>query len=68
MKIWAECGIIIDMEKIKAQLAEVIKRLFGADLEPEVTVAPEDTGADFASNAAMRLAKVLHKSPMAIAQ
>lgn len=68
MKIWVECGIIIDMEKIKAQLAEVIKRLFGADLEPEVTVAPEDTGADFASNAAMRLAKVLHKSPMAIAQ
>lgn len=68
MKIWVECGIIIDMEKIKVQLAEVIKRLFGADLEPEVTVAPEDTGVDFASNAAMRLAKVLHKSPMAIAQ
>lgn len=50
------------------QLEQIVKRLFDADLSVELTVAPEDTGADYASNVAMRLAKVAHKAPMVIAE
>lgn len=56
------------MEEIQTQLKVAIKELFGVDLEPEVTPAPDDTGADYASNVAMRLAKVAHKAPFAIAE
>lgn len=51
------------MEEIRKQLAETVKRLFGVEIEPEVTPAPEDTGADYASNVAMKLAKEVRKNP-----
>ena len=56
------------MEEIQTQLEQVVKRLFGDEIVPELAVAPEETGADYASNIAMRLAKVAHKAPVAIAE
>ena len=56
------------MEDIKKQLKTAIMGLFGVEIEPEVTLAPEETGADYASNVAMRLAKVARKAPIAIAE
>lgn len=50
------------------QLIQVVWQLFGVEMELELTMAPAETGADFASNVAMKLAKVAHKSPMAIAE
>lgn len=50
------------------QLTEVVKRLFGAEVTPELTVAPDDTGADYASNIALKLAKVAGKSPREVAE
>lgn len=55
------------MEDIRKRLAEVIKRLFDVEVEVEITSAPEETGADYASNVAMKLAKVAHKAPIMIA-
>ncbi len=63
-----KCAIIIDMEKIQKQLEQVVRQLFGNDLLVELTVAPEETGSDYASNVAMKLAKVAHKAPMMIAE
>ena len=63
-----KCAIIIDMKEIQAQLELVVKQLFDVDLPVELTVAPEETGADYASNIAMRLAKVAHKAPIVIAE
>lgn len=63
-----KCAIIIDMEKIQKQLKQVVRQLFGNDLLVELTVAPEETGSDYASNVAMKLAKVAHKAPMMIAE
>ena len=56
------------MEKIREVLKKVIYALYGVELEADVTVAPEGTGADYATNVAMRLAKVAHKAPMIIAE
>ena len=56
------------MEKIRTELKKVILDIFGVEVEPMVTEAPEDTGADFASNVAFILAKELHKAPREIAQ
>lgn len=55
------------MEEIQAQLSQIVKQLFDVEMPVELTVAPEGTGADYASNIAMRLAKLAHKAPMAIA-
>lgn len=55
------------MEEIRKQLAEIVKRLFGVEIEPEVTPAPEEMGADYASNVAMKLAKEVHKNPREVA-
>lgn len=55
------------MEKIKNRLAEIIKELFGVEVESGVTPAPENTGADYASNVAMKLAKEVGKNPREIA-
>ncbi len=63
-----KCAIIIDMEKIQKQLEQVVRQLFGNDLLVELTAAPEETGSDYASNVAMKLAKVAHKAPMMIAK
>ncbi len=56
------------MGKIKKGLEEVIRRIFGVEETVELVVAPEETGADYASNVAMKLAKQARKSPMAIAE
>lgn len=55
------------MEEVKRKLEEAILQAYGIKAEAIVTVAPEDTGADFASNVAMQLAKLVHKAPVAIA-
>ena len=56
------------MQELKNSLGDIIKELFGIEIEPEVTVAPEGVEADFSSNVAMRLAGQLHKAPMEIAE
>ena len=56
------------MESIAKKLKEVIQKLFGVEVEPEVTVAPEKFEADYASNVAMRLAGQLGRSPREIAE
>lgn len=56
------------MEEVKQKLEAAIERVYGVKAEASVTVAPEDTGADFASNVAMQLAKLVHKAPVAIAE
>ena len=55
------------MQEILAELKKVIKDLYGLDFVPEVTVSPGNIDADYSSNAALKLAKELHKSPMKIA-
>ena len=55
------------MQEILAELKKVIKDLYGLDFVPEVTVSPGNIDADYSSNAALKLAKELHKSPMEIA-
>lgn len=55
------------MEEVKRKLEAAISQVYGVKAEAIVTVAPEDTGADFASNVAMQLAKLVHKAPVAIA-
>lgn len=56
------------METIRQVLKQVVYALYGVEIEADVTVAPEGTGADYATNLAMRLAKVVHKAPMVIAE
>ena len=56
------------MEEIKKQLQQAIKKVLGQEIEPELTVPPAETGADYATNVAMRLAKPLRKAPMLIAE
>lgn len=55
------------MEEIRRDLREVTEELYGVKVEPEVVVAPGDTGADYATNVAMRLVKILKKNPKEIA-
>lgn len=56
------------MEEIRKKLEKAIGELFDVKVEVNVTTAPENTGADYASNIAMQLAKLVHKPPMVIAQ
>ncbi|MBR3052460.1 arginine--tRNA ligase [Candidatus Saccharibacteria bacterium] len=56
------------MQEIREVLKGVIKELYGIDFEPEVTVAPENIEADYSSNIALKIAKVVRKSPMEIAE
>ena len=62
------CGIMEKMEEIQEKLKEIVSRLFSLEVVPEVTVAPENTEADFASNVAMKLSRELHKNPREIAE
>ena len=55
------------MENIRKKLAEIILEIFSVEVEPEVAPAPEGTGADFASNVAMKLAREVQKNPREIA-
>ncbi len=56
------------MEEVKQKLEAAILQVYGVKTDVVVTVAPEDTGADFASNVAMQLAKLVHKAPVVIAE
>ena len=56
------------MEEIKNKLESAINEIFGIDFDAEVAAAPAGVEADYSSNVAMKLAKVLHKSPMEIAE
>ena len=55
------------MQEFRKILKKAILDVYGIDFEPEVTVAPSNIDADFSSNAPLKLAKELHKSPMEIA-
>lgn len=56
------------MDEIKTKLEQAIRKLFDVEVQVELTIAPEDTGADYATNVAMKLVKLAHKAPMAIAE
>ena len=56
------------MDELKKRLESAVETLYGVEIEAEVTEAPAETGADYATNVAMRLAKVAHKAPMQIAE
>lgn len=57
------------MQDIKTELKKVIQDLYGLeDFEPELTPAPDNINADYSSNAPLKLAKELHKSPMQLAE
>ena len=56
------------MEKIREQLEKTIKDVFGIDFKADLSSAPENIDADYSSNAPLKLAKELHKSPMVIAE
>ncbi|MBR2766469.1 arginine--tRNA ligase [Candidatus Saccharibacteria bacterium] len=56
------------MDEIRAQLKKVIQDLYGLDFDPELTPSPDNIDADYSTNAPLKLAKVLHKSPMEIAK
>lgn len=55
------------MEQIKENLKLIIKDLYHLDFEPELTPSPDNIAADYSTNAPLKLAKDLHKNPMAIA-
>ena len=55
------------MQEIKEQLITIIKKLYNLDFDPEITPSPENIAADYSTNAPLKLAKILHKSPMEIA-
>lgn len=56
------------MEEIREKIVGAVEKLFDIKVDVSVTVAPESTGADYASNVAMQLAKVVHRAPMVIAE
>lgn len=56
------------MQNVKTELASAIKTLYGLDFEPDLTPSPENIAADYSSNAPLKLAKTLHKSPIQIAE
>ena len=56
------------MEEIRQKLKSKIKALYGFDFEPIFTPAPVNIDADYSTNAPLKLAKDLQKSPMQIAE
>ena len=56
------------MQEISAQLKKVIQDLYGLDFDPELSPSPANINADYSTNAPLKLAKVLHKSPMEISE
>ena len=56
------------MQEIREQLKQIIHDLYGLDYEPEFTPSPANIDADYSTNAPLKLAKALHKSPMEIAE
>ncbi|MBR2641010.1 arginine--tRNA ligase [Candidatus Saccharibacteria bacterium] len=56
------------MQELKDQLKKLIQDLYGLDFEPDLTPSPDSIDADYSSNAPMKLAKDLRRSPMQIAE
>ena len=56
------------MQEITDRLKKVIHDLYGLDFTPEVTPSPANIDADYSTNAPLKLAKDLHKNPIAIAE
>ena len=56
------------MEDFREQIKQAIKTLYGLDFEPDLTPAPDNIDADYSTNAPLKLAKSLHKSPMMISE
>lgn len=56
------------MDEIQQALKIVVYGLYGVEPELDVVVAPGETGADYASNVAMKLAKLVHQNPMVVAE
>ena len=56
------------MQEIETSLKKVIQDLYDLDFDPEITPSPENIDADYSSNAPLKLAKILHKSPLDIAR
>ncbi len=56
------------MQDLRLKLKKVIQDLYDLDFDPEITPSPENIDADYSSNAPLKLAKELHKSPMKIAE
>ncbi|MBR3236414.1 arginine--tRNA ligase [Candidatus Saccharibacteria bacterium] len=56
------------MQDLKDQLKKVIQDLYGLDFDLEITPSPENVDADYSTNAPLKLAKELHKSPKMIAE
>ncbi|MBR2994674.1 arginine--tRNA ligase [Candidatus Saccharibacteria bacterium] len=55
------------MQDIRDSLKKVIQDLYNLDFEPELVPSPDNIDADYSTNAPLKLAKELHKSPMQIA-
>ena len=56
------------MQDIREQLKIAIKNLYNLDFDPDVTPSPENITADYSTNAPLKLAKLLGKNPMDIAE
>ena len=56
------------MNELVLKIKNVVKELFDVDVTPEVTPAPKNTGADFSSNVAMKLAGMLKQNPRQVAE
>ena len=56
------------MEEIREEIERVVGEIFQVEEKVEMMKAPENTGADFSTNVAMKLAGKLHKNPMEIAE
>ena len=56
------------MQELKNQLKKLIQDHYGLDFNPEFTQSPENVATDYSTNAPLKLAKALHKSPMQIAE
>ena len=55
------------MDALKNKIAEIIKRLYGADVAVDFSPVPAEIEGDYSCNVAMRLAKVAGKAPRDIA-
>ncbi len=56
------------MEVVENELKAVVEKLYGGDIEVTISEVPEGVEADYASNVAMKLAKIARKAPMQIAE
>ena len=55
------------MDALKNKIAEIIKRLYGAEVPVEFAAVPAEIEGDYSCNVAMRLAKAAGKAPREIA-